>query len=156
MKRALFIALAAFTMSCGQQASTTGAQKEYTYFGEKISADSARSVDELAALMGNQTEMNIKLTGTVDAVCQKKGCWMDLKKADGTPLRVTFKDYGFFMPKDCAGKTVIVEGMAKVEETSVADLREYAKDAGKGKEEIDAIKEPKKELVYEARGVILQ
>ncbi|MBK8328994.1 MAG: DUF4920 domain-containing protein [Bacteroidetes bacterium] len=31
-------------------------------------------------------------------MCQKKGCWMELKNNDGTTLRVTFKDYGF-MPK---------------------------------------------------------
>jgi hypothetical protein len=81
---------------------------------------------------------------------------MEIKNAAGAPLRVTFKDYGFFMPKDAAGKTAIMAGIAKVEVTSIADLKEYAKDAGDDKAAIDAIKEPKKELVFEANGVILK
>jgi hypothetical protein len=81
---------------------------------------------------------------------------MELKNADGTTMRVTFKDYAFFMPKDASGRIAIVDGMAKVEETSVADLREYAKDDGKSKEEIEAINQPETELVFEASGVILK
>jgi hypothetical protein len=75
---------------------------------------------------------------------------------NGETIRVTFKDYGFFMPLDAAGKTVIADGIASIEETSVADLKEYAKDAGKSQEEIDAITEPERELVFEASGVIIK
>jgi len=124
------------------------------YFGDKINEDGAIALADMK--MGDKKEMKVKLTGEVEAVCQKKGCWMDLKNPNGESMRVTFKDYAFFMPKDCAGKTAIVEGVASVEETSVADQKEYAKDAGKSKEEITAIKEPKKELVFEASGVILK
>jgi hypothetical protein len=60
------------------------------------------------------------------------------------------------MPKDASGRTAIIQGVAKVEETSIADLKEYAKDAGSSQKEIDAIKETKKELVFEANGVILK
>jgi hypothetical protein len=162
MKKLLILSSVFIALSCGQQSSkqaTTESsenQSQLTYYGEKITPDSAVSIDELSTLMGDKAEMNVKLTGKVDAVCQKKGCWMDLKKTDGNTMRVTFKDYGFFMPKDGAGKTATIRGVAKIEETSVADLQEYAKDAGKSKEEIASIKEPKKELVFEADGVILQ
>jgi hypothetical protein len=161
MKRIAIIAALAFVASCGNPTpkteSTTNADSSATtYYGEKISPDSAALIADLKALMGDKTELNIKLEATVDAVCQKKGCWMDLKTADGESMRVTFKDYAFFVPKDASGKTAIVEGVAKIEETSVADLQEYAKDAGKSKEDIAAITETKKELVFEASGVILK
>lgn len=126
------------------------------FFGEKITEDGAVPSDSLQAMMGVKTELNCKLSGKIDAVCQKKGCWMELKNNDGTSLRVTFKDYAFFMPKDGAGLTAIVDGIAKVEVTSIADLQEYAKDDGKTKDEIAAITEPQKELVFEAKGVILK
>jgi hypothetical protein len=126
------------------------------YFGEKINEEGAISLADLKGQMGDKKEMKVKLVAPVEAVCQKKGCWMDLKNTDGEAVRVTFKDYGFFMPMDCAGKTAVVDGVAKIEETSVDMLKEYAKDAGKSKEEIAAIKEPKKELVFEANGVILK
>lgn len=141
------------TASADSSAVSTSAEQ---YFGDKITAENAKPISELRSMMGDKTELAVKLEAPVDAVCQKKGCWMDLKTAEGETMRVTFKDYGFFVPKDAAGKQAVVEGVAKVEETSVADLKEYAKDAGKSKEEIEAIKEPKKELVFEASGVILK
>jgi hypothetical protein len=126
------------------------------YFGEKITEDGAVPTDSLKAMMGADTLLNCKLSGTIDAVCQKKGCWMELKNGDGSTVRVTFKDYGFFMPKDASGRTAIVDGIAKVEVTSIGDLKEYAKDDGQSQAEIDAIKEPLRELVFEAKGVIIK
>jgi hypothetical protein len=151
MKNLLIIGVFAILFAYGNKAQAQGQN-----YGAKITAEGARPVSDLKKLMGNKTEMNVKLQGTVESVCQKKGCWMDLKGADGKSIHVTFKDYAFFMPKDASGKQAIIDGVAKVEETSVADLKEYAKDAGKSQKEIDAIKEPKRELVFEASGVILK
>jgi len=155
-----FAVLVACNNASTPETKTTAAETEAKagpqYFGEKITADGAKPTDSLKNMMGDQKEMTCKLTGKIEAVCQKKGCWMELKNADNSTIRVTFKDYAFFMPKDCSGKTAIVEGIAKVDETSVADLKEYAKDNGDKQEAIDAITEPKKELVFEAKGVILQ
>ena len=150
MKRFLLIAItAALFTSC----KDTGADKSTK---TETAEDGVQPSDSLKAMMGNDTSLVCKVSGKIEAVCQKKGCWMELKNADGSSIRVTFKDYGFFMPLDCAGKTAIVDGIAKVDVTSIDDLKEYAKDDGKKQEEIDAIKEPKKELVFEAKGVILK
>ena len=159
-----FLFLSVLFVACQDKSSETQDKKTHTeasagapqFFGEKITEDGALPVDSLSAMMGTDTLKNCKLSGTIDAVCQKKGCWMELKNASGANIRVTFKDYGFFMPKDASGKTAIVDGFAKVEVTSIADLQEYAKDDGKSKEEIEAIKEPLKELVFEAKGVIIK
>ena len=42
----------------------------------------------------------------VRRACEKKGCWMELAGAEGIGpgMRVTFKDYGFFVPKDSRGR----------------------------------------------------
>ena len=45
--------------------------------------------------------------------------------------------------------------MAEEKETSVEQLKHYAEDANKTKEEIAAIKEPKKEIIVEAKGVLV-
>ena len=68
---------------------------------------------------------------------------------------VKFKDYAFFMPKDIAGQEVIVDGKAFVEQTSVEDLKHFAKDAGKSQDEIDAITEPKLTLSFLSSGVLI-
>lgn len=165
MKRILIFAITASLFTACKEGSTTektattenaATSTKTEFYGEKITEDNAKPVDSLQTMMGDSTAMNCKLSGTIDAVCQTKGCWMELKNSSGSPVRVTFKDYAFFMPKDAAGRTAIIDGIAKIEETSIADLKEYAKDDGKKQEEIDAIKEPLKELVFEAKGVILK
>ena len=62
--------------------------------------------------MEGKDSLEVKLFATAKDVCKKKGCWMKVEKSDGTLMRVTFKDYGFFVPKDIAGKNVIIEGTA--------------------------------------------
>jgi hypothetical protein len=59
----------------------------------------------------------VLVEGKVRAACTRKGCWMELAPtADKGPqgCRVTFKDYGFFVPTDAAGSTARVEGVVNV------------------------------------------
>ncbi len=127
------------------------------HFGTNVTAKKAITYEELMVKMVQVDSMPAKVVGTVNSVCQKKGCWMTLVSAQpGKPdMRVTFKNYAFFMPKDLSGKKVVVDGFAYVETTSVADLQHYAQDAGKSKAEIEKINQPKRELLFEAAGVLV-
>lgn len=106
------------------------------------------------AVSGKKFNTAIALTATVAEVCQVKGCWMILVDGD-TKVRVTFKDYGFFMPKDLAGKKVVVEGVLSEEVLSEQDARHYAEDAGKSHAEIAKITGDQRELGFEATGVVV-
>ena len=132
------------------------AQNNVSFHGKKITETGAVPATELRTKMVNKTQMPAKVEGTVESVCKVKGCWMKVKTGDGQTMRVTFKDYGFFVPKDIVGKTVVLEGMAETTTTPVADLRHYAEDAGKSKEEIQKITEPEKALTFVADGVIVK
>lgn len=125
-------------------------------FGEKVSREGAVPAHTLPALMRKQDSLNIKLIGKVVEVCQKKGCWMTIDLENGDTLRVTFRDYGFFVPKDAFGKQAIIKGTAKREVTTVERLRHYAEDAGKSEQEINAISTPQEELVFLADGVFFE
>ncbi|MGI8635710.1 MAG: DUF4920 domain-containing protein [Segetibacter sp.] len=46
-------------------------------------------------------------------------------------------------------------GSAEEKITSVEQLKHYAEDAGKSKAEIAAIKEPKKEIIVDAKGLLV-
>lgn len=127
-------------------------------FGAKIDDAGAIPMDSLLALVNaGQSEINaVKVSGTISECCQAKGCWMKVEKGNGETMRVTFKDYGFFVPKDCGGKTAVMLGRAYMDTTSVEDLRHFAEDAGKSKEEIEKITQPEVELAFEAEGVIIK
>jgi hypothetical protein len=94
----------------------------------------------------------VKTEGTVSAVCQEKGCWMVLKSGDQR-VRVTFKNYGFFVPKDSAGATAVLEGVFTVKTIPEATAKHYAEETPGGRP--DAIKGDQKELSLVASGVEL-
>jgi hypothetical protein len=132
------------------------AQTEDANYGKKITSSGAIPATQLTTKMADKNEMPAKVEGTVESVCKVKGCWMKVKTGDGQTMRVTFKDYGFFVPKDIVGKTVVVEGTAENTTTPVAKLRHYAEDAGKPKEEIEKITAPETALTFVADGVIVK
>lgn len=134
--------------------SMTVSAQNYKLFGEKFEASKPLEATKLSKkTVKGQSEMQVQ--GEVESVCQAAGCWMKVKLADGQTMRVTFKDYGFFVPKDLAGTKVIFDGTPQIVETSVSDLKHYAADAGKSQKEIDEIKEPKVELTFVANGVLV-
>ncbi len=156
-KLSIMLGAALLLTACGSQPTDTAQAGATKNFGAVIDAQNAIAYDALIPQMTTVDSMPAKVSGKVSEVCQKKGCWMTLvSDQPGQPeMRVTFKDYAFFMPKDLAGKHVVVDGYAYVETTPVDVLRHYAEDGGKSKEEIAAITEPKREVSFEASGVLI-
>ena len=160
MKKIQFITLlllvAAVWVSCKQ---APAAEAETNSFGAGVSKpDAAVSFADVNAQLETADSVNVVMRAKVGEVCQAKGCWMNVVDAAGTAegeMFVQFQDYGFFMPKDIAGREVIVEGKAYKQETSVEELKHYAEDAGKTPEEIAAITEPVMEKKFMATGVVL-
>ena len=149
-----FALMFAVVVAKAQDSKITPAAKG-VFYGEKITAKGAIPVTKLESKMGEAQTLETKISGKVLEVCTSKGCWLKLENANGETTRVTFKDYSFFMPKDIVGKTVVLEGISKKETTSVDELKHYAEDAKKSKEEIAKITEPKKEIKFEAKGVLV-
>ncbi len=127
-----------------------------SYHGLRISAEGAQPIAQLTSMMADKAEIQTKIEGTIDECCQKKGCWMTMTLDNGEKMRVRFKDYGFFVPKDAPGKMAVIDGRAYTDTTSVDELRHYAEDAGKSQEEIDQITEPEVSIAFEATGVVIK
>lgn len=128
-------------------------------FGEWVDESNVGTSNEMMSMytdLSVSDTLNTKFRGTVKEVCQAKGCWMKLELTNGNEAMVRFKDYGFFVPKDIAGKEVVVDGIAFVEEMSIEDQKHYAKDAGASQEELAKINMPKKTYGFEASGVLIK
>jgi hypothetical protein len=124
-------------------------------YGAPINATGAQPIATLQQTLSNKDSAQVKLVGTADAVCQAKGCWLTMKTQDGQPMRVRFKEYAFFVPKDIVGKTVVINGWAHRETVPVSDLQHYAQDAGKSTQEVAAITKPEQQYTFEADGVLV-
>lgn len=124
-------------------------------FGEPLSAVAAIAAQDVIADPLKYNDKDIKVTGKVSGVCQKKGCWMTLSTGDpqGQSVRISFKDYGFFVPKDCMGKTATVEGHFAAKTISAAEAQHYAQDAVKEGETARKVTAPQHTLALVATGV---
>jgi hypothetical protein len=131
-----------------------GAAKKGMTFGVKTTAADAVTPAELPALLKDKESATVKVKGKIVEVCKAEGCWVRMETPEGAML-VKMKDHSFKVPLAMNGKTVVATGIATFKETSVETLKHYAEDAGKSKDEIDAIKEPKKEIVLQATGIIV-
>lgn len=79
-------------------------------FGAPINHELPRvNVDALASApqehLGNEFQVELPIA----KVCQQKGCFF-IAQAKQRVFRVSFRDYGFFIPTDAGGKTVLING----------------------------------------------
>ncbi len=165
MKYFLLIATLVITLNSCDNASQSKSKSEQKQvlnpvegevYGNKIANENIILATTLPQEMLNEKEMELKLEGNINAVCQMSGCWMDMDLGGGEIVHVTFKDEAFTLPKDVTGKNAVIEGVAIRQEVPVAELKKAAKAEGKSQEEIDAINQPKIEFYFEADGVTLK
>src|SRR5688572_30712821 len=89
----------------------------------------------LGSAVDAKPEGTVLVSGEVEAVCQKKGCWMVIK--DGVQsARVLMKDYGFSVPMDSRGKKARVEGILTSRTFTEAQVKHLEQDAGKDPKQI--------------------
>jgi hypothetical protein len=100
------------------------------HYGAPIKGKSPLSLQTAIKQLEAKPKTDVLIESKVDAVCVVKGCWMALTDTAGGDVRVTFKDYGFFVPGSIIGKTVLVEGTLEKVVMSLEDTKHYVKDAG--------------------------
>jgi len=125
----------------------------WTTFGAAVPADEALPLTAVLADPESFDGRHVLLEARIEECCPMKGCWLTLVDGDDT-VRVTFKDYGFFVPLDSAGKTVRVDGTFGIRVVPVDEARHYLEDAGRP-EEAAAITEPQRGYEIVATGVAL-
>lgn len=164
MKKMKFF-LIAFTLvlsfsTFAQSKSKTAINLEnYALFGEKFRPNKIVSEKEMLkkykSLKKGDT-LSVQYASKIQAVCKKKGCWMKMELSDKETSFVKFKDYEFFVPLNADGSNAIINGKAFVDVVSVDELKHYAKDAGKSKEEINKITKPEITYSFIATGVYIK
>ena len=124
-------------------------------FGAPLSAAAPLTAQAVLADPLKYNDKDIKVTGKVSGVCQTKSCWMTLTSGDpgAQSVRISFKDYGFFVPKDCIGKNATVEGHFAAKTISAAEAQHFAEDAAKEGTAARKVTAPEHTLALVATGV---
>ena len=125
-------------------------------YGNPFDASKVDQVIAYADLIADAEDLDgqeLTVRAIVDEVCQTKGCWMTFTQGDQT-MRVKFLDYAFFMPKDCSGKEVIIDGKFDIQVVPAEEVAHYLEDAGKF-EEAAAVTEDQRQLTFMADAVLM-
>jgi hypothetical protein len=105
-------------------------------YGKGVTLTTATPVATLLAAPKDYVGKTVRVDGIVTAVCDKAGCWMDLRdeKADPTTaktLRMKVNDGEISFPLSAKGKKASIEGV--FEPVGEAMAKEYAADAKEAK-----------------------
>ncbi|MFL9484447.1 DUF4920 domain-containing protein [Chitinophagaceae bacterium LWZ2-11] len=155
MKKAFITLIVLASINIAKAQPPAGLASVGTNYGAVTNANGAVNISELPGKLQQTEIVQTKVKAKVLDVCPKKGCWLKLQVNDSTTAFVKMKDYAFFLPLDIKGKTIVLDGEAKMKTTSVEELRHYAEDAKKSKQEIDAITKPEKEIRFTASGIVV-
>jgi Domain of unknown function (DUF4920) len=154
MKKIIFLLAVVMMCFAVMAQPPKGPAEKGMNFGATTTAAGAVATNDLPGILVDKQTADVKVKGKVTEVCKAEGCWIRMETANG-PMLVKMKDHAFTVPLALNGKTIVAEGIVELKETSVEMLKHYAEDAGKSKEEIAAIKEPKKEIILQAKGVLV-
>ena len=91
--------------------------------------DEAVPLVELADVGAGTVGKRVRVEARVNQVCGGKGCFFIAVDGE-TMVRVSFKDYGFFVPTDISGKRVMFVGEVVEREVTKKEAEHYAEDIG--------------------------
>ncbi len=109
---------------------TSVAEDGSRLFGDALSEREAVPLATLMSSPGDYDGQVVRTEGIISAVCQRMGCWMELKaEEDGPAIRVPMAGHSFFLPRDVSGARATIEGTVEVRELP-PDWQEHLREEG--------------------------
>ena len=97
-----------------------------TSFGGTVDKTKLVEVADILAKPQSYLQQQVTVKGTVAAVCQKKGCWMQLASDANHPtFRIKVKDGDMVFPVSAKGKTAYASGKLDPIEMDLESTRDY-------------------------------
>jgi hypothetical protein len=139
--------------SCGDTPAGDATQSQIgaAHFGQAFQLDKRETLATAASRIGD-VEETVQVSGIVEAVCKKKGCWMELKDGDTSAKVFTYAGE-FYLPVSTAkGRKAVVEGTLKVKTMTKKFAQHLAEDQG---EDPSKVTGDERKLVIEAKSISL-
>jgi hypothetical protein len=123
-------------------------------YGQKPDTVAMMTASKVEAFMGKKTRISTTIEGKIIKVTKEKGGWLEMDAGGGKVIAAHFKDYNITLPKQLAGRTVIIEGVA--EKVFIADdLQHLAGDTVAGKKQHKVKTDPKRKVTFEIKGLMV-
>lgn len=120
MKKLLILPLA--LLFCGYLSAQSGDGK----YGSEITLQEKTNISDILNSPEDYVDKKVLVEGEVIDVCQKMGCWMEIKsEVEGEKIKVKVKDGDIVFPVEAKGKSALVEGTVYKIELSQEEAVEY-------------------------------
>jgi hypothetical protein len=119
-------------------APAASAERAPVLFGARITQPVV-PLSDIARTPSKYANQVVATTGTVTAVCQNKGCWMEIRDESGE-AHVKMHGHAFFVPKTASGHKARVQATVLKTDPDEECSQEAAEQTGKpvAKIELDA------------------
>ena len=108
---------------------------EHETFGTPLpEAAEVLNLSQLLATPDDFLGRSVQVDTRIARVCQKKGCFF-IAQDGKSAVRVSFKDYGFFIPTDAGGKRVRLAGVLQRQSVTAGEARHMNDDLGASESE---------------------
>lgn len=134
---------------CGHDAAMGAGGGEAGHFGAAFAMAENKPLHEVLASGATPPAGPVQVTGQIDSVCQKAGCWMVIKDGDAK-ARILMKDHSFTVPMDSKGKAAVVEGTIEARTFNEKQVKHLEKDGGGDPAEVSG---DRTEFVLTASGI---
>jgi hypothetical protein len=99
----LVAALAGLAAACGGTKATK--------VGAPVTVTKPTALEAIVAAPQSFEGQMVRVEGVVKAACQGMGCWVEVQDAKGATFIAKSLDESILVPKDCAGRKVVVQGV---------------------------------------------
>ncbi|HEX9619077.1 MAG TPA: DUF4920 domain-containing protein [Polyangiaceae bacterium] len=121
-------------LSAGTETASKEPATEAQRFGGRFGGAEPAAFTEVLSDPDRFAGRRVVVEGHVRRACSRRGCWMELAQSpnsDSPACRVTFKDYGFFVPTDSAGAHAKVQGSVRLRTVSAARVQHLSEEGAK-------------------------
>lgn len=102
--------------------------------GAAITTRKATQIDKLAKDPRKYVGRTVRIEGTVRKVCQGAGCWVEVASSKGVTFLAKSLDESVLLPKDCAGRKIVVQGVVTMLPAEDSEAHQHADHAAEGHE----------------------
>ena len=141
--RGILLGIALLAAACGGPKGTL--------VGSAVTVKKPVEMVALSAMPASFSGQTVRLEGTVKAVCQGMGCWVEVQDASGASFMARSLDHTILLPTDCTGKHVVVQGVVTAMPADACSEETHADHAATPDHVC-----PKPDFVVATTGIVLQ
>jgi hypothetical protein len=123
-------------------------------YGQKPDTSQWIPAWRVEAFMDKRARISTIMRGRITKITKQKGGWFEVDAGKGKIIAARFKNYNINLPLSLKGKIAFIQGVAQ-KQFIADDLQHFAGDTVVGKKQHTVKTDPKRRLIFEVTGLMV-